>query len=52
MIRINISYTEDAEAALILKLLQPLLSRFRVKKSAGTAPYKHIYIMPKNGRKA
>ena len=49
--KIHISYIEDHEAAEILALLKPILSRFKVKKSAGTPPYKHLYFTPKNGGK-
>lgn len=45
--KIKVSYTDDAEAASILTLLKPLLDRFKVKKSAGTPPYKHLYFTPK-----
>ena len=47
----NVSYIEDHEAAEILTLLKPILSRFKVKQSKGTPPYKHLYFNPKNGQK-
>lgn len=50
--KIKVSYTDDAEAASVMTLLKPLLDRFKVKKSDGTPPYKHIYFTPKNGGKA
>ena len=49
--KIKVSYTEDAEASSILALLKPILDRYKVKKSDGKSPYKHIYLMPKNGEK-
>lgn len=51
-LKIRVSYTEDGEAALILKLLKPILGRFKVKKSTGTPPYKHLYFTPTNSEKA
>ena len=51
-VKIRISYTEDAEAESIMKMLKPLVERFKVKKSAGTHPFKHLYFTPKNGGKA
>lgn len=50
--KIKVSYTDDAEAASILTLLKPIIGRFKVKKSAGTPPYKHLYFTPKKAEKA
>lgn len=50
--KIKISYTKEAEAETVLRLLQPIKGCFRVKKSTGTSPYMHIYFMPKNGEKS
>lgn len=50
--KIKISYTKEAEAETVLRLLQPIKGYFRVKKSTGTSPYMHIYFMPKNGEKS
>lgn len=50
-LKIKVSYTEDAEEKLILTLLKPISSRFKVKKSTGTSPYKLLYFAPKNGEK-
>ena len=50
--KIKVSYTDDAEEASILTLLKPLLDRFKVKKSTGTPPYKHLYFTPKKAEKA
>lgn len=49
--KIHVSYIEDHEAAEILALLKPILGRFKVKKSAGTPPYKHVYFTTKNSEK-
>ena len=50
--KIKVSYTDDAEADSVLLLLKPIIDRFKVKKSAGTHPFKHLYFTPKNGGKA
>ena len=50
--KIKVSYTDDAEERAIMGLLKPLLDRFKVKKSTGTTPYKHLYFTPKNSEKA
>ena len=50
--KIKVSYTDDAEERAIMGLLKPLLPRYKVKKSTGTPPYKHLYFTPKNGEKA
>lgn len=47
-LKIKVSYTEEKEAAAFLNLLQPIIDLFKVKKSEGTPPYKHLYFMPKN----
>ena len=49
--KIKVSYTEDAEASSIIALLKPIIDRFKVKKSAGTPPYKHLYFTPKKAGK-
>lgn len=49
--KIKVSYTNDAEASFVLALLRPLLDFFKVKKSEGKPPYKHLYFTPKNGGK-
>lgn len=49
--KIKVSYEREEEAALIMELLRPVLSRFKARKSAGTPPYKHLYFTPKNGGK-
>lgn len=51
-IKIKVSYTEEAEAHTVLTLLKPIIDRFKVKKSNGTVPYKHLYFIPNNGEKA
>lgn len=51
-LKIKISYTEDVEEQTVLTLLKPLLDRFKVRKTEGTAPYKHLYFIPKNGKKS
>lgn len=50
-LKIKVSYTEDAEAQAIMNLFQPVLGLFKVKKSEGNPPYKHLYFTPKNGPK-
>lgn len=50
--KIKVSYTEEAEARLVARLLQPILDRFKVKKSEGTPPYKHLYFTPKYQKKS
>ena len=49
--KIRVSYTEDAEATAILRILQPIADMFNVKKSDGTPPFKHLYFTPKKGGK-
>lgn len=50
-VKIKVSYTEDAEASSILSLLSPVIDLFKVKKSEGKPPYKHLYFTPKKGEK-
>ena len=50
--KIKVSYEREEEASLVMDLLKPLLSRFKVKKSTGTPPYKHLYFTPKKAEKA
>ena len=49
--KIRVSYTEEAEAEAILRVLQPIAGLFNVKKSEGTPPFKHLYFMPKKAGK-
>lgn len=49
--KIKVSYTDEAEALTIVNLLKPIIDRFKVKKSEGKAPYKHLYFIPKNSEK-
>ena len=51
-IKIKVSYEEEREANLILSLLKPVMHCFKVKKSAGTAQFKHLYFIPTNREKA
>ena len=51
-LKIKVSYTDDAEASSIMTLLKPIIGRFKVKKSTGTPPYKHLYLTPKKAEKA
>ena len=46
-LKIKVSYSEDHEANMILSLLKPILPLFKVKKSAGTPPFKHMYFTPR-----
>lgn len=50
-VKIKVSYTEDAEATSIMTLLKPIIGLFKVKKSEGKPPFKHLYFTPKNGGK-
>lgn len=50
-IKIKISYEDEQEARLIMGLLKPIIPRFKVKKSEGKAPYKHIFFTPTKGEK-
>lgn len=51
--KIKISYEEReaVEVQRLVELLKPILDRFKLKKSTGTPPYKHLYFTPKNGGK-
>lgn len=49
--KIKVSYTDDQEADTVLTLLEPIKARFKVKKSTGTPPYKHIFFTPRKGEK-
>ncbi len=49
--KIHISYETEEEVKSVIELLKPVIDRFKVKKSTGTPPYKHIYFTPKNGAK-
>lgn len=49
--RIKVSYEREEEAKQIMTLLKPIIDCFKVKKSEGTPPYKHLYFIPKNGAK-
>ncbi|MGN0764224.1 MAG: hypothetical protein ACI4MK_12580 [Aristaeellaceae bacterium] len=51
-VKIKISYEREEEAEAVLSLLRPLEGLFKVKKSEGRPPYKHIFFTPKNGGKA
>lgn len=42
--KIKITYQTEQEADRVLKLLQPMLTNAKVKKSQSHPPYKHIYI--------
>ena len=50
--KIKVSYTKATEETLIMKLLAPIMSLFKVKKCEGTPPYHLIYFTPKKGGKA
>lgn len=50
-LKIKVSYEREEEASLIMDLLKPIIDRFKVKKSEGKAPYKHLYFIPKNSEK-
>jgi len=47
--KIKISYEEReaADVERLIDLLRPIIDRFKVKKSEGTPPYKHLYFTPK-----
>lgn len=42
--KIKITYQTEQEADKVLKLLHPILTNAKVKKSQTHPPYKHIYI--------
>ena len=44
LMKIKITYQTEQEADRVLKLLQPMLTNAKVKKSQIHPPYKHIYI--------
>ena len=48
-IKIKVSYQEEQEASLIMGLLKPIIPLFKVKKSDGKPPYKHLYFTPTKG---
>ena len=50
MIKISISYEDETEVKPVLELLKPITGSFRIKKSKGKAPYKHIYFTPKKSK--
>ena len=50
-VKIHVSYQTEAEEEAILKVLQPIMDRFRVKKSTDKPPYKHLYFMSKKAGK-
>jgi len=50
-VKIKVSYEREEEAEAILALLRPILGRFKIKKSEGTPPYKHLFFNPKNSGK-
>ena len=47
-VKVKISYTPDEEAKItrLETLMKSLLPRHKVKKSAGTPPYNHLYLTP------
>ena len=47
-VKIHVSYTPDEEAKItrLETLMKSLLPRHKVKKSAGTPPYNHLYFTP------
>lgn len=49
--KIKVSYTDEAEAAAVMSMLYPVIDCFKVKKSEGKPPYKHLYFIPKKGEK-
>lgn len=50
-IKIKVSYQDEQEARLIMGLLKPIIPLFKVKKSEGKPPYKHLYFTPTKGEK-
>jgi hypothetical protein len=47
-IKVKVSFTPDEEAKItrLEALLKSLLPRHKVKKTAGTPPYNHLYFTP------
>lgn len=52
-VKVKISYTPDEEAKItrLETLMKSLLPRHKVKKSAGTPPYNHLYFTPTKSEK-
>lgn len=51
-IKIKVSYQEEQEARLIMGLLKPIIPLFKVKKSEGKPPYKHLFFTPRKSSNA
>lgn len=50
-VKIKASYTEEAEEAALMALFRPVMSLFKVKKSEGKPPFKHLYFISRDGGK-
>ena len=46
-LKIKISYEQEQEVSMVMRLLQPIVPLFKVKKSDGSASYKHLYLIPR-----
>lgn len=51
MLKVKVSYTDEAEERAVLELFRPVMDRLKVKKSEGKPPYKHLYLTTKNSPK-
>lgn len=50
-LKIKVSYEREQEVEEVLKLLDPIVHLFKVKRSEGTSRYKHLYLVPRKKRK-
>ena len=55
-VKVKVSYTPDDESVAVVKRIKArlaaILPRHKVKKSAGTPPFKHLYFTPANSKKS
>ena len=47
-LKIKVSYETESELDTVLNLLKPVLPQYKIKKSTGSSPYKHLYLIPRN----
>ena len=50
--KIKVSYETEEEEKTILALFKPIMDSFKIKKSKGTPPYKHLFFNTKKREKA
>ena len=51
MLKVKVSYTDEAEERAVLELFRPVMDLFKMKKSEGKPPYKHLYFTTKSSPK-